>query len=196
MIGIAITPPQPFELEPLYIKMIIDAGWSRVHLRHPQASADTLRRILDALTADSVARVRLHDHHELAAEYPVDGIHLNSRRPDPPQGYDGHASRSCHSLSEVKAPRHRLIDYVTLSPVMDSVSKPGYKAAFTHSQLAEITPADHVVALGGMTPLTIPAISGYAFEGVAVLGYLFNARSTAELSSRLTNLSTFICCNS
>lgn len=67
-------------------------------------------------------------------------------------------------------------DYLFLSPIFDSISKAGYRSAFSHEQLQRA--ADEgvidrkVIALGGVTPERIPYLHSLGFGGVAMLGAL------------------------
>lgn len=176
--------------------MILDRGWSRVHLRHPMAATDDIRQLIESLPTDYHKRIWLHDHHELSKEYNLGGLQLNSRQTQPPIGYNGALSQSCHSVAEVKSPRRKAFVSVTLSPIFDSVSKQGYRAAFSPGELMTLTAADHVIALGGITPETLPQLECYEFEGFAVLGYLFSASSSKDLNERLIKLQPYICYNS
>lgn len=194
--AIAITSELMGADETEYIRMILDCGWSRVHLRHPMATTDDIRRLIESLPTDYHKRLWLHDHHELSKEYSLGGLQLNSRQPLPPTGYNGALSQSCHSIAEVKSPRSKAFVSVTLSPVFDSVSKQGYCAAFSPGELMTLSAADHVIALGGITPETLPQLERYEFEGFAVLGYLFSASSSTDLNERLIKLQPYICYNS
>ncbi len=64
-----------------------------------------------------------------------------------------------------------------LSPIYDSLSKAGYRAAFTAATLrqaaVEGTIGPRVVALGGVTPARIPELSDLGFGGAAFLGYIW-----------------------
>lgn len=194
--AIAITPEKVMTNEPEIIRMILDCGWDRMHLRHPLATTDDIRRLIESVPTEYHKRLWLHDHHELSSEYDIGGLQLNHRHPTPPKGYDGALSHSCHSIAEVKAPRNSPLVNVTLSPIFDSVSKQGYKSAFTPEELLTITSADHVIALGGITPETLPMLERYEFEGFAVLGYLFPTDSIDAIKERLIKLQPYICYNS
>ncbi len=173
MLRIAITSEQPRYDEVDRIRAIIGEGWDRVHLRWPRAGVGVYRRVLDQLTQDELAHVVLHtkDLEVMALEYPI-------------AGKNGVESRSCHSLEELRA-NGGAYSYCFLSPICDSVSKRGYQAAFTHEQLLEIKKEDRAVALGGITPETLPQVRRYNFVGYAVLGYLAQAPSIANLIHRL-----------
>ncbi len=173
MLRIAITPEVPRQDEVDRIRAIIGEGWDRVHLRWPRAGVGEYRRVLDQLATRELAHVVLHskDHAVMALEYPVGGRH----------GVD---SCSCHTLEELRD-NAGVYNYCFLSPICDSVSKQGYQAAFAHDQLLEIKLEDRAVALGGITPETLPLVRRYNFVGYAVLGYLAQATTIENLIQRL-----------
>lgn len=182
MLRIAITSPEIRDHEPATVAAILDAGWHRVHLRHPGATLTDMRRLIEHIPQRLHQRLRLHGHFELLNEFNLGGIQLNHRCPCPPKTYAGPHSRSCHSVDEaVEAAKE--CDYVTLSPIFDSISKQGYLSAFTPAQLQGIPPGK-TIALGGITPRHVAVLKQYPFAGYAVLGYLFNAPE-AELAARL-----------
>lgn len=183
MLRIAITPEHISPIEHRMIAMILDAGWDYVHLRHPSASITDMRRLIQDIPQRYYRRLRLHGHFELLNEFNLGGIHLNHRCPNAPALYRGAMSRSCHSIDELS--QYPECDYLTLSPIFDSISKQGYQAAFSESQLQTL-PANRVIALGGITPERIAQIMRYPFAGYAVLGYLFGVDSLDELQNRLT----------
>lgn len=187
MIRIAITPERPLdslEREAAMIEAVLDAGWDAVHLRHPSASLSVMRRLMGLLPEACRRRVRIHDHQRLLDEFgDIGGVHLNHRNPAPPPGFAGSISRSCHSVDEVMAARG--LDYVTLSPVFDSISKQGYRAAFSDADLERLADGQRprVIALGGVTVERIGLIERYSFDGFAVLGALPWDASAAAMAA-------------
>ena len=174
MIKIAVTPPDvDNSTEARDITAILDAGWDRVHLRHPRASDSDVRRVIDNVPEEYHRKLVLHDNFNLLAEYNLAGVHLNHRNPAPPVRYTGSVSRSCHSIEELMT-QPASMAYVTLSPIFDSISKPGYKAAFTVDELSRVSSLTDVkvIALGGVTPDKIGLLERYGFAGYAVLGRL------------------------
>lgn len=183
-----VTPEAPLEHEGELLSSMIAAGAERIHLRHPHSSEATVRGILDAIPQDMRSRVMLHDFHHLAADYGC-GIHLNRRNPEPPEGYRGEVSCSCHSLEEVES---SAAPYCFLSPMFDSISKVGYKAArFDASRLRELLSHKHIVALGGVTPERFDSLRAAGFTSVALSGYLTGDGRAEEIIKRLK-----ICINS
>lgn len=173
MLWLVITSPDFFPGEAAFIHRLFACGVDIVHLRKPGATANDCARLLDGLASDDRRRIVIHDFFELAQPYGLHGIHLNARRSTVPGGYEGHISRSCHSLEEVK--RYKAAcDYVFLSPIFDSVSKQGYASAFTDETLKQASEDgiidNKVVALGGVTPDKIDYLQQLNFGGAAMLG--------------------------
>lgn len=170
---IVITLPHFFDGEAGQIVQLLQSAVDLVHIRKPQASLHEVERLICQIPEEYRNRLVLHDHHQLAAKYQLHGIHLNSRNPLPPSGWQGSVSRSCHSLEEVKEWKAKC-DYVSLSPVFDSISKQGYRSAFTASELAQGRAdgiIDHkVLALGGVTFSRIDEVLGMGFGGAMILG--------------------------
>lgn len=168
---IAITPPKPLDNEADRITALLDSGsFDLVHLRHPDATPGDMAAIISGIPSRLHSRLRLHSHFELAGEFGIGGLHLNRHCPHAPQWYRGPVSRSCHSVDEIMACGHGY-DFVTLSPVFDSLSKPGYRAAFNDIELRRLDDiaATRVIALGGVTPSRLPLLTRYNFAGAAML---------------------------
>ena len=173
---IIITSPEPVSGEVYTICRLLSEGVYTVHLRRPGYGVDEYRRLLEAIPSRFHGRLVLHDYFELAGEYAVRGIHLNSRCTEVPCGYTGGVSCSCHSLREV-ARRKPQMDYVFLSPVFDSISKLDYHSAFSVGQLRQAAHAgiidDKVFALGGVTIKSIPLLQMLSFGGAVFMGEIW-----------------------
>ena len=187
---IVITKPEFFEGEAEQIVQLLDSGRADiVHIRKPLVSlADSARglelaelaglerleRLIQALPARVYGRLVLHDCFELALKYQLHGVHLNSRHPQPPQGFKGAISISCHSLKELAECRKKPYAYMSLSPIFDSISKPGYHSAFTAEEIAKARRLglidERVMALGGVTFDKVNDVLKMGFGGAMILG--------------------------
>lgn len=145
-----------------------------VHVRKPGAGADELRTLLESIPQEYRDRLTLHDHMEMATDYGIGGLHLNGRNPVAPDGWRGRLSCSCHSLEELATRLCASFDYLSLSPIFDSISKVGYQSAFTSEELKEAQRrgviCERVVALGGVTPEHLPLLQELGFGGAMMLG--------------------------
>lgn len=180
---IVITLPTFIDHEADAIVALLERGIDYLHLRKPGANEADVEQLLQQIPSTYYPRLVMHDYHALAVRYRLGGIHLNSRYPYVPTGWTGRVSTSCHSLDELACrkcegymcegkPKH--FSYLSLSPIYDSISKPGYQSAFTHDDLRE---AHHqglidatVLALGGVTFNRIPEIYQMGFGGAMILG--------------------------
>ena len=116
----------------------------------------------------------------VAGPDPLDGdaVHLSAADPLVEAGLVG---RSCHDAAELS--RLSTEDYVTLSPVFPSRSKPGYAplgmAAFGELCQRAGRP---VLALGGIeTPERVAACAAAGAAGVAVMGAVMRAADPARV---------------
>ena len=193
MLWLVITSPSFIPDEASFLHRLFVHGVDIVHLRKPGATAEECARLLDDLTSDDRRRIVIHDFFELAEPYGLKGIHLNARRSTVPDGWQGHVSRSCHSLEEVRRYKDAC-SYVFLSPIFDSVSKQGYASAFTDNVLKQASKDgiidNKVVALGGVTPDKINYLRQLNFGGAAMLGCV-NRLAALSVSGQINALEAF-----
>ena len=169
---VIISEPGFFSGEAEALRRLLDGLECRVHLRKPGSAEEDMRRLVESLPEELRPRLTLQDHLQLATEYGVGGVHPTSRFPEIPPCWRGLVSRSCHSLDEVAACQDA--DYLFLSPIFDSISKSGYRSAFTDAQLRSASEIDgHVYALGGVRPENFPLLKEYGFGGAALLGHVW-----------------------
>lgn len=180
---IVITLPTFFDGEAEQIAQLLHYGYATpngdiiridlVHIRKPKASREELEELLKEIPANLHGRLVLHDHHSLAKEYDVHGLHLNSRNPIKAVGWHGSTSRSCHSFAELQTNMDDY-DYLSISPIFDSISKQGYKSAFSASDIAVARSKglvnEKVYALGGVTFNRLKEIEAMGFGGAMILG--------------------------
>jgi len=96
--------------------------------------------------------------------------HLTAREPFP-VARPAIVGRSCHDASDVDAAVAEGCDYVTISPVAETASKPGYGPALGVSGLrALLRPGLPAYALGGVLPATTRSYVDAGAYGVAVMG--------------------------
>ena len=170
---IVITLPYFFDGEAEQIVQLLHSSVDLIHIRKPESKAEELERLIMSIPSEYYPRLVLHDHHELAMKYHLHGVHLNGRNPQPPMGWEGSVSKSCHSLEEVKEWKGKC-DYVSLSPIFDSISKQGYHAAFSSAEIEEASRQGiidkKVLALGGVTFNKIDDVLRMGFGGGMILG--------------------------
>lgn len=171
LLKIAITQPYFFDGEREEILRLLDNGFDFVNIRKPGATFEEVRTLISSIPSDYHSRLRIHDHFAIADDFSLGGVHLNSRNPVPPQGCRN-ISRSCHSLEELGSgvPEGCRLEFQTLSPIFDSISKPGYTGRFNLKEISSGVRGMRVVALGGVTPERLSLIEEAGFYGAAMLG--------------------------
>lgn len=168
---IAVTRPDFFEGEANMINNLIESGEvDYVHIRKPEADISQIENLILEIQPNYLKKIKIHDHFSLVDKYPLGGIHLNSRNRDRTVSAKS-ISKSLHSLNEIEETTE--LDYFFISPVFDSISKKGYKAAFNLDELSEKIRGKKAVALGGVTTDRIPLLKSMGFYGAALLSHFF-----------------------
>ncbi len=173
---IVITPPDTPEEElgneiKKTVKLLESGVVDYLHLRKPNWSDSQLRQHLKKIPSHLHHFIKIHSHFYLTNEFDLAGVHLNHRCPEAP-GEIKNVSRSCHSLLEITLCGK--MQYVTISPVFDSISKEGYKSKYNLEEIADFAKEKKVVALGGVQPHLFPTLKKFGFCGAAMLGFVWN----------------------
>ena len=101
---------------------------------------------------------------------PDDAVHLSATEPFP-SPRPPLVGRSCHSPGELARARDEGCDYVFLSPVHPTPSKPGYGPALGVTGFTRlIQGAPPAYALGGIRPGSVAELLAAGAAGVAVMG--------------------------
>jgi thiamine-phosphate pyrophosphorylase len=163
---------------------IFAGGCRWFSLREKDLPAAERRALLSALVALGRrwdATVTVHEDVDAAVMASAGGVHL-------PGAENPEAARarlpgglligaSAHSAEEASALLDSGADYVTVSPVFTSASKPGYGPAIGLGGLAEIAAqvSGPVIALGGITAANAAFCLSAEASGVAVMGEIMRA---------------------
>ncbi|MFO0690706.1 MAG: thiamine phosphate synthase [Myxococcota bacterium] len=167
-----------------------------VQLRAKQAGdrvALAWAREIRALTRAAGSRFVVNDRFDLALLAEADAVHLG-QDDLPPSALPREArarlavGRSTHTALQLEAARHEDVDYVAYGPVFGTRSKDspfsarGLEAVAEAVRLAAPRP---LVAIGGLSRETLPALHALGVAGVAVISAVTAAdepeRAAAEL---------------
>jgi thiamine-phosphate pyrophosphorylase len=167
----------------------VDAGARWYWLRDNDLAPDERRRVaedLRAITRRHGAALSIGRDIELAAAIEADGVHLQS------PAFVAEARRrlgrrevigiSAHTLCEVEEAAAAGADYVTLSPIYGTASKPGYGPPLGPEILQQsATYGIPVLALGGVTAERIAECSDFGAAGAAIMGPVMRAARPGEI---------------
>ena len=174
---IVMTKPTFFVEEDKILTNLFEEGLENLHLYKPGASPMYSERLLTLLGEGYHSKITVHGHFYLKEEYRLKGIHIDDAHTEPPTGYKGNVSRTCHLIEELKEAKKKS-NYVFLHSIFDSQTNVDEKASFTMAQLEEAAKNDlidkKVYALGGMNLDTVKAVKDLGFGGIVICGDLWN----------------------
>lgn len=165
----------------------LQGGCRWVSLREKDLNADTRRDLLQRLRAvgqDFDATLTVHD--DLEAARLVQGLHLprsgNVAIARLGLGPEALLGQSAHDLAAARLAAAAGADYVTLSPIFPSLSKPGYGPVIGVEGMAQIVAelSIPVLALGGITGDRAASCRAAGAAGVAVMGAVMKASDPAR----------------
>lgn len=178
---IVITSPVFFDGEVDCLEGLLAAGLIKLHIRKPGAAAAAMENLLNRLSDKWRAQLVLHGEPDMADRFDIPQVHCFAqewalRRRD--HSPIGKVSTSFHSWKEVEGGGAGL-EYAFLSPLFDSISKPGYGA---NPGLLERPPGSYackVIGLGGINKDTILQVIDHGWDGVALLGWIWEEPDAA-----------------
>ena len=174
---IIMTKSTFFVEEDKILTALFDEGLENLHLYKPNTEPVYSERLLTLLPDDCYRKITVHDHFYLREEYNLRGIHLDTCAKEPPIGYRGKISRTCHAIDELREAK-RKSNYVFLQNIFNSHSNPNDTQSFTPEELRLASRQGlidrNVFALGGISLDNIRQIRDLGFGGVVICGDLWN----------------------
>jgi thiamine-phosphate pyrophosphorylase len=179
---IVIAKPTLFKEECHLVNKLFEAGLQIFHLRKENADEAAYRKIIEGISQEYHSRIALHHHHSLAKDYNILRIHhtesfrKNSTVGDFSRPYT--LSTSIHQKTEID--HISQYHYSFFGPVFNSFSKPGYQGIIPPDFCLEKQPTTpKIIALGGIGLTEIDQVKAMNFDGVALLGSIWNNPSQA-----------------
>ncbi len=162
---------------------VVEAGPAAFQLREKDLGGRDLidlARPLARLCEERGVAFLVNDRLDVALALPGAGVHVGVRGLPVPAarrllGRDRPLGYSAHEVEEAARALEEGADFVTLSPVFDSTSKPGRTGRGIPFLAAAVERLPGpVLALGGITVDRIPGVRETGAAGVAVLGSVFH----------------------
>ncbi len=187
---ILLTPPEnhPEELE--IIISCFRHGLELLHLRKPHFTNTDYQTYVEQIPAIWHQRIVLHGARHLHHQLGVGGIHINSH--ERLQGMAAtlamgipvsKVSSSYHSWQEIADADTNTFGRLFISPLFNSISKPGYMAATPVTGIANTLQLLHtrtkpqIIGLGGIDATNINVLKEYGYNGAAVLGAVWQTNN-------------------
>jgi thiamine-phosphate pyrophosphorylase len=192
---IIITPPEKIKNEIRIVTELFENGLQHFHLRKPGYTSAELKAYIEKIPIRYHKYIVIHSHYKLIKEYGIKGIHLTEKAKKTSSVIafikglkNKDISASFHSLDELKRSRKKY-DSVFLSPVFESISKKGLSSGFTQELLKReipiLTKKNKLIALGGVHDKNVGRAKELGFDGIAVLGYIWESREPVVRFLRL-----------
>ena len=181
---VVITNPVNLKNEVNIINNLFTNGLDVLHIRKPDATSDDIRCLIENICGEYHPKLALHQHHEIISDYNINRLHFNEKAR---LGFnDGLKlltnkqwifSTSVHSIETFNELNHAF-NYAFLSPVYDSISKPGYKAGFENKDVLKYRNnfATKLIGLGGISSTNCLQALDIGFDSVALLGAIWQAQ--------------------
>lgn len=178
-----ISPEENVKNETDIVNEFFEEGLQIFHLRKSWTNVIQYKKYLEGIKPTFLSKISLHlNNHSIHSSMQLNRFHIkeNQRLSHGEQTYqlmaqDGfHLSTSIHRTDSLDT-LLPFWNYVFLSPVSESISKPGYK----NDELTRLTfkrgrSKHRIIALGGITPQNAANILKRGYDGVAVLGAIWN----------------------
>lgn len=188
---VLIAPEEDLQNEILILNQLFEAGLEYYHLRKPKKNYQEHCDYLNQIEVKFHNRIVVHYFHELINAYNLKGIHFQEQKrrdhiDNPGQYFKGLSmfgktiSSSFHELDDLDSCEFEF-DYHLLSPVFSSISKQGYEG-----RRFDVTHIDkRIVGMGGVTTDNLTKFIKLGFQGVGVLGGIWNNNNPIEVFKKM-----------
>ncbi|MCG8761736.1 thiamine phosphate synthase [Tenacibaculum finnmarkense] len=183
---VLISPEKDVANEMQILHQLFEAGLECYHLRKPSKDYQEHIVYLNQIPEKYHNKIVTHYFHELVNEYSLKGIHFQEqKRRDALENGSRYfiglkmigktMSSSFHEPEEL-ATCDIEFDYHLLSPVFSSISKKGYQGRGFDVNHIDKT----IIGMGGITSETISKTLALGFQGIGVLGGVWNSQNAVE----------------
>ena len=179
---IVIAKPTVFKEESKLINQLFEAGLQVFHLRKENVDEAAYRKIIEGISSEYHPQIALHHFHSLAGDYNIQRIHhtenFRKERDNVELPENKIFSTSIHHLADME--QIKQYQYIFFGPVFNSLSKPGYRGVIPPDfRLEKQQSIPKIIALGGIGLTEIDQVKTMNFDGVALLGSIWNDPSLA-----------------
>ena len=163
------------------IRGFFDMGLDQYHLRKPGIDPQKLHAILDDLSSFELEKILVSGEPAEFDQYPLKGFHASGYFTAPGPCWK---STSAHSLTEAKE-KGSWANQVYISPVFESLSKPGYENKGLRRELEAHRIDVHWIALGGIHRGNLHLIHRMGFLQAAVMGAVWNSHDPVHAIGKI-----------
>ncbi|MFC5283863.1 thiamine phosphate synthase [Pedobacter alpinus] len=177
---IVISNPTSIHSEAQIVNNLFNEGLRYFHLRKPNESEESVEKLLTQIHPSFYPNIALHQHHQLASKFGIKRLHFpehqrmqtvkDELKIKTSKGFT--ISTSIHQIEDLE--QVSFFNHVFYGPVFNSISKKGYESKVPADfELIKPQNAPNVIALGGITHQNLHQIKRMNFDGVALLGFIW-----------------------
>lgn len=181
---LVISNPTPVANEASLINRLFDEGLPVLHLRKPESSLKEVALLLQEIDPEHYPKIALHQHHSIAENFGISRLHYTEAARKAVSGEtlsqqraEYVVSTSVHSLADYQGLSEHF-GYAFLSPVFNSISKPGHEAQNFSLKKSDKKIHTNLIALGGIDERNCCQAYEMGYDGIAVLGAVWNTEDT------------------
>ena len=177
------------------IEQAIDGGVGTVQLREKDLSTGdlySLAKEIREITERKGANLIINDRVDIATAVDADGVHLGwqSLEIDTVRrmiGQDKIIGFSAHSLEEAKRAENSGADYISISPIFDTVNKDYFIEPLGVGEIGKIKAQINipVIALGGINENNVNKVLKNGADGIAVISAILLSDSPGQAVKRI-----------
>lgn len=191
---VVITPETGHPHESHVLEILVKEYGCMIHIRKPSYDKESYTKYLQNHN-HLLDHFVLHEHHSLAKEFQVKGIHLKEKdRNHAKWMYEGInvVSTSIHTIEDTARLQHPF-EYFFYSPLFESISKEGYGTNKTYEVLKETVfelkkrTSIPIIGLGGIQENNIVLVQESGFDGAALLGAVWEQDNPLKSFERIAS---------
>ena len=177
------------------IKQAIEGGIGTVQLREKDLSTGDLYGLakeIREITKKKGVNLIINDRVDIAIAVEADGVHLGWQSLEigivrRMIGQDKLIGYSAHSLKEAKRAENSGADYVTISPIFDTVNKDYFLKPLGVGEIGKIKEQINipVIALGGINENNVNEVLKNGADGIAAISAILLSNSPEQTVTRI-----------
>lgn len=188
---IVISDHQLYLREGQEINRLFESGMERYHIRHHNITDEDLTELIESIEPDYLSRVTANHNHDLIRSLGVKRFHFTEQdrleweKTDwKNRELDETYTTSVHSIEDFNQ-LPDFFEYAFISPIFDSISKPGCKAEQFDFSKRDMSKPIKLIGLGGIHSANVHDAMNLGLDGLAVLGSVWESEEPVKAFQKI-----------
>lgn len=190
---IVISDHQLYLRESREINRLFESGMELYHIRHHNISEEDLRSLIAGIEEKYLDRIVANHNHDLARSMGIHRFHFTEedRQKWEKKKWKNRSDSEVYSTSVHSLDTYNelpdFFEYAFISPVFDSISKPGYQAVPFDLSKRNTEKQVKLIGLGGIHSANIHDAMEMGYDGFAVLGSVWESEEPVKAFQKIRN---------